>query len=261
MAFPKPMEPNRNDHEDGFDAEVELLRNNPEFMKLMKKLSRLKAAISLQDLRNELELSSVQQIKKSNETLNVRRVATSWKLIEDVLKEHVHSAFERLRPPATTAQIDRLKAEFPRRLPRAFEQSLRIHDGIAEAKSLVNYMTLLPVSKITSVWRMEWDLQCECQFPGCERTKTRKLENDARWREGWLPFMDFNGDKLVLDLEPGPAGKVGQVFKWYNYPGRPNYVIADSIEVWFDMLAGELSRRRFTLNEYGDILLKKQSLT
>jgi hypothetical protein len=43
-------------HVDEFDVEVELLRNNAEFMKLMKKLSRQKAVISLQDLRKELGL-------------------------------------------------------------------------------------------------------------------------------------------------------------------------------------------------------------
>ncbi len=39
---------------DDFDVEVELLRNNPEFMALMKQLSQEKAAISMQDLRREL---------------------------------------------------------------------------------------------------------------------------------------------------------------------------------------------------------------
>ena len=41
---------------DEFDVEVGLLRSNPKFMKLMKKLSRKKAAISLQNLRKELDL-------------------------------------------------------------------------------------------------------------------------------------------------------------------------------------------------------------
>ena len=41
---------------DGFDVEVELLKNNPEFMALMNELSQEKAAISLQDLRKDLGL-------------------------------------------------------------------------------------------------------------------------------------------------------------------------------------------------------------
>jgi hypothetical protein len=43
-------------HVDDFDVEVELLKNNPEFMTLMKQLSQEKAAISLKDLRTELGL-------------------------------------------------------------------------------------------------------------------------------------------------------------------------------------------------------------
>ena len=41
---------------DDFDVEVELLRNNPEFMTLMKQLSQEKAVISLRDLRKQLDL-------------------------------------------------------------------------------------------------------------------------------------------------------------------------------------------------------------
>ena len=43
-------------HVDDFDVEVELLKNNPEFMALMNQLSQEKAAISLTDLRKELDL-------------------------------------------------------------------------------------------------------------------------------------------------------------------------------------------------------------
>lgn len=43
-------------HVDDFEVEVELLKNNPEFMTLMKQLSQEKATISLRDLRKELNL-------------------------------------------------------------------------------------------------------------------------------------------------------------------------------------------------------------
>ncbi len=39
-----------------FDVEVELLKNNPEFMMLLKQFSQEKSVISLQDLRQELGL-------------------------------------------------------------------------------------------------------------------------------------------------------------------------------------------------------------
>jgi hypothetical protein len=43
-------------HVDDFDVEVELLKNNPEFMEFLRQRSQEKAAITLQDLRNELGL-------------------------------------------------------------------------------------------------------------------------------------------------------------------------------------------------------------
>src|SRR5437660_10930590 len=42
---------------DDFDVEVELLKNNPEFLKFLKQLSKEKATITLEDLRKELGLN------------------------------------------------------------------------------------------------------------------------------------------------------------------------------------------------------------
>jgi hypothetical protein len=41
---------------DDFEVEVELLRNNPDFLSFLKQLSREAAVISLEDLRRELAL-------------------------------------------------------------------------------------------------------------------------------------------------------------------------------------------------------------
>lgn len=41
---------------DDFEVEVELLRNNPDFLSFLKELSREEASISLDDLRKELAL-------------------------------------------------------------------------------------------------------------------------------------------------------------------------------------------------------------
>ena len=41
---------------DDFEVEVELLRNNPDFLSFLRQLSRDDASISLEDLRKELVL-------------------------------------------------------------------------------------------------------------------------------------------------------------------------------------------------------------
>jgi cell wall assembly regulator SMI1 len=187
----------------------------------------------------------------------VRRVTTSWRLIEEVLKEHVHSAYTSLRPPVSDRHLALLKGIVSAPVPRTFEQSLRLHDGMRGSylgrNRLINNWALLPVADILSVWKMENDLQRECEFGGCPLTTTGALKNDVRWRPGWLPAMDREGDKIVIDLDPGPEGKLGQVFCWYNYGGRPMRVVAGSWAAWLDSLAEGLSTRRFTLDESGAV--------
>jgi hypothetical protein len=41
---------------DDFEVQVELLRNNPDFLSFLRQLSREEASISLEDLRRELAL-------------------------------------------------------------------------------------------------------------------------------------------------------------------------------------------------------------
>lgn len=192
----------------------------------------------------------------------MRRVATSWKLIEGVLEEHAHSAYKALRPPASRRQIDRLQEVLKAKLPGDLVNSLRIHDGMSTAgttrQDFVNYMTLLPCARVIANWKLLWSLQCECEFGGDQVTRTRKIKNDAHWRAGWVPIMEFEGDLIVLDLDPGPTGRRGQVVAWYNYGSRPMRVLADSFGGWLDTVADELVNRRFTLDEWGGIHLRKR---
>lgn len=191
----------------------------------------------------------------------MRRVATSWQIIDNVLKENANTVFKALRPPATDGAIAKINATIPGTLPRAFVQSLQVHDGIRDSRSglhrIFDNMAMLTIAEIIATWRMEWDMQVECEFEGCPLTRTRKLKNDIRWRAKWVPFLDCEGDKLVIDLDPGPTGKLGQVFRWYNYGSRPRQVIADSFSHWLHQVADELHQRRFKLDEWGGICLTK----
>lgn len=60
----------------------------------------------------------------------MRHVATSWTLIEQILKEHAHSVYRSLRPPASERRMTLLNGVLPAPVPHAFEQSIRLHDGM-----------------------------------------------------------------------------------------------------------------------------------
>jgi len=186
-------------------------------------------------------------------------VAASWRTIERVLWEHAHSVYRALRQPATDAQVARLTRLLPVKLPREFVQSLKTHDGLRDSylgrNRLFDYHALLPISAIISEYDMMSGLQAECAFAAGQSGGDPGVRNDAHWRSGWVPIMDADGDKLVLDLDPAPGGTVGQVFKWSNTGSAPPRVLAVSFGAWLAELAEALGKRRFGLDERGGIWL------
>jgi len=189
----------------------------------------------------------------------MRRVTSSWQVIENVLQENAHSAYQALRPPVTDHKIRQFEKLLGQKLPPDFVTSLRVHDGMRGTAELINYLSLLPVSRSRSWWQVQCRVQEMGEFGGNRYTRTRKIKNDARWRPGWVPVMaDAGGNLLVLDLDPGPAGRRGQLFPWYNNGEGVMRVIAESFTAWLDALAEELIHRRFTLDEFGGIQLRKR---
>jgi cell wall assembly regulator SMI1 len=189
----------------------------------------------------------------------VAGVVKSWRIIEEVLWENAHSVYRALRKPARAAELKRLANLVPARLPRDFVQSLRIHDGLSNSylglNRLFDYIALLPVAAIMSEYKSWCRLQARSEAPGSQGGADPAIRNDAHWRPGWVPFMDADGDKLVLDLDPAPGGHAGQVFHWSSTGSFYLRVLAPSFGDWLAGLAETLSKRRFALDEYGGIWL------
>jgi len=189
-------------------------------------------------------------------------VPAAWRMIEDVLRENAHSIFLALRKPATDTQLRRLESNVERQLPKDFVKSWKIHDGLRGSFlgqiRLFDYWAFLPLTAIQAVWKTMTDLQAECEFGGCQFEVTTRIKNDAHWRVGWVPFMDADGDKVVIDLDPGPKGKVGQVFEWSNSGSFPMRLLADSFDEWLSGIAERFSKCYFRLDEFGGIWLDNQ---
>lgn len=187
----------------------------------------------------------------------MRRVETSWELIEAVLYEHAHSVYKSLRRPAPDEGVDRLEALLGRRLPADFRRSLGVHDGQRGGRNvdLFDGYALLPISRILAEWRMRSEVHGDDDPGGCPLTTDRRIKNDRWWRPGWVPVLEENGNMVLLDLDPGPGGRVGQVVKFWNSGVSPRRVKAESFAAYWDQLADRLAARRFRLSEFGDIWL------
>jgi cell wall assembly regulator SMI1 len=190
----------------------------------------------------------------------MKQVPTFWKVIKAILAENEPAAFRALRPPAPEGHIDRLQQRLGVRLPATFVRSLRRHDGMANSylgvNRLFNYWALLPLTAIEKEWRSMGAVEKDLDPGGCSLTKTRKLKNDRWWRPRWVPVLDADGDKLVLDLDPGPAGRSGQVFRFSNTGSSARRVVALSFRDWLGRVAQELVRGRFTFSEADGLWLK-----
>jgi cell wall assembly regulator SMI1 len=186
----------------------------------------------------------------------MHRVATSWKVIERVLKENAHSAYRALRPPASVGNIRKLEELIGTRLPQVLVSSLRIHDGMQVGVDLVDYNSLLPVAEIGKWWKTTMDNPWD--DPGPRLIDSKRIKGDLRWRPGWVPIaVDAGGNLLAVDLDPGPAGTGSQIFSWQNYGSPPPKVVSPSYVGWLDAVAEELLHRRFTLDEWGAIHLRR----
>jgi cell wall assembly regulator SMI1 len=189
----------------------------------------------------------------------VTGVTASWRVIEEVLWENAHSVYRALRKPVTSTQLARLTRLVPTQLPRDFVQSLRVHDGLNNSYlglvRLFDYNALLPVRAIITEYRMMCRHQARYGGTGGQAGHDSGVRNDARWRPGWVPIMDADGDKLVLDLDPAPGGTVGQVVSWSATGSTRLRVLAPTFGEWLADLAEALSKRRFGLDEFGGIWL------
>jgi molybdopterin molybdotransferase len=187
----------------------------------------------------------------------MRRVATSWRVIETVLHENAHSAYEALRPPARLGEIRELEELLGTRLPQALVSSLRIHDGMRSGVDLCDYNCLLPVAGMIRWWRITMSNPLDVTGP--RLIDGRRIKGDLRWRRGWVPLaVDAGGNLLAVDLDPGPAGTRSQVFPWQNNGSPAPRVVAPSYAAWLDAVAEEMLYRRFTLDEWGGIHLSRR---
>jgi cell wall assembly regulator SMI1 len=121
------------------------------------------------------------------------------------------------RPGATDHDLERLAAATGLVLPDDLRALLRASDGQDDPGQLygpLNFHHFLTIDEIIEMHHMLTDAVGDMATPVEQPAHYRWTV----WSESWLPFLAFQGDCYLLDLDPGERGTAGQVVFRPNVP-------------------------------------------
>jgi cell wall assembly regulator SMI1 len=192
-------------------------------------------------------------------------VTRAWQQIDEVLAAHCPATFRQLGRPATSEQIARLESSLGLSLPGDLAASLKIHNGMRNNStrqfSAIEYDHLLTCSEMARDCKMLRKIVHDLEPLGALHAEGRAVcggrIRDRHWCDRWIKTTDFNGDGFVVDLDPGPRGQRGQVYRYYNSE-PPRKVLAVSWGEFLELYAARLKKGQFEIQD--DMLLLKRPL-
>jgi len=159
-------------------------------------------------------------------------------------------------PPAAEAELDSLEGLIGLKLPRAYRQLYRWHDGENDDRwGHIYGLPLLPLAETAAQWQA-WNAVL-AEFDG-DRYKIP----GGSWPEGavdpayinprWIPLThDGSGNHIGLDFDPWPRGRVGQVIL-FGRDEDVKVVLAESLGKFLEWIAGLLEGGNFRLEARAD---------
>ena len=155
-------------------------------------------------------------------------------------------------PPATDAELDAFERVIGLRMPRAYRQLYRWHDGEEDDRwGHIYGLPLLPLRQAASQWKA-WN-EVLAGFGG-----NRYEIRGGAWPQGavdpayinprWIPLThDGSGNHIGLDFDAWPGGRLGQVIL-YGRDEDVKAVLAESLGKFLGWIAGLLEGGNFKLD-------------
>jgi len=170
------------------------------------------------------------------------------------LKANAPEVLASLRPGATQEQIRAAERQMGVTLPDDVRAAYRIHDG-QTGQDLFDGRMWLPLADVVSLWRRMKE-GCDEDGPPDAVPEGAEVRTDY-WRPGWIHLAaGGRGDRLFVDLDPPPAGKVGQILLWWKDLDPPASVEMDSFADYLDDLASDLQSGVWTTHPDYDGLVR-----
>ncbi|WP_237724616.1 SMI1/KNR4 family protein [Deinococcus alpinitundrae] len=167
--------------------------------------------------------------------------------IEAWYSENVPALHATLRPGTSDAELDALEEATGLQLPSAFRTLYRWHDGQNWSAGGVFGLGFESLEGV----QHEWETWKELEPDFGNETENHASHPPGAITEryintGWLGFLtDGSGNSVGLDLNPGPAGTLGQVIT-FGRDEENKSVLADSLDTFFREYLARLEAGRVT---------------
>lgn len=180
--------------------------------------------------------------------------------IEAWARVHFPELHADLGPPCDEAALAGLEAAVGRPLPDDFKALYRAHDGQRGSclAGLFYGLPFLPLARVRAEWQIwnhvldESSVETLADLNALARSVPPGAVRAVYANRYWIPIAhDYGGNHLGIDLDPGPAGKLGQVIN-FGRDEDDKYVVAESLAAYFEWMARELEAGNFELRSEGD---------
>lgn len=168
----------------------------------------------------------------------------------------------KFNPPATDAELDAFERLVGLKLPQAYRQLYRWHDGENDDRwGHIYGLPLLPLKDAAFQWKSWARVLADFggnryEVPGA--SWPADAVDPAYINPRWLPLThDGSGNHIGLDFDPWPDGRVGQVIL-FGRDEDVKCVLAESLGKFLEWIAGLLESGNFKLQaEPGKRLLRQ----
>ncbi len=182
------------------------------------------------------------------------RIRDAWARFEHSLPS-AGIGTQRLAPPAPAYEVDALEAEVGIGLPQELREYWALHDGetsdgIGLAGGFV-FVSVAEARKISSDWaavrqRLGSELR---ELDRCASSEPKQAIRRKYSLRGWVPVLrDHEGNHVGVDLDPGPAGRFGQVINFGRDEDHKRVLFESLVEL-IDWLAQEVELGRIIYDE------------
>lgn len=176
-----------------------------------------------------------------------------WQRYEAWLAANYPDGLQALNPGASDAQLSALETTLGQTLPDDYRAWLAGHNGENDTDlGMMSAGEFLSTERTASEWQKMVTLAAEVGGPITTESEPDGHIVPVWWHRGWIPITsDGAGNLECLDLNPGPAGTVGQVID-FDHETVHRTVVATSFRAWIEQFVADVEAGEYAYSDdYG----------